>query len=517
MRSIRSRILASTLVGAMVLGGVAPARAASPEEIEQKLKALEDEVRALRRQLEQQSKPASPPAAAPVAAPAAPPAPAGTPPTGVAGTPPAPTVSPTGMVAMPEGARPSTPGKELFGLFPSPIEGIRFGMYGEFKFGTQQNPNANGQWQNGFDAARIVLLPTFQFTDSIIFNGEIEWEHSGIAFDNDDKLHGAVEIEQAYVDFLVSPHVNIRSPGIDLVPVGYINLHHEPTLFYSVNRPQIANGLVPTTWFAPAASVYGKIVDGLDYKFQISTSLEDFGDSFEARSEGGKVPPIGTPYEAGINGHEALGLAKSPTGDFAQLSNDIAYAFRLSYNPSFLPGFAGSTSVYFTPNTTPRGAHSDVGTTLGRSKLTLFDTEFRYRLPETGWEFRGEYARAFIGNPANLRANNDSDPENNVGRAMYGISGEVAYHQRLGRALGTEWWAVPFYRYTYENFQMGGFQGTDSNNPNGSGQMQFHTVGAAVFPTPKLVLKLDYQKVIDNTSHGARSDSVLGGVGFYFY
>src|SRR4249919_1184968 len=156
MRSIRSRILASTLVGAMVLGGVAPARAASPEEIEQKLRALEDEVRALRRQLEQQSKPASPPAAAPVAAPAAPPAPAGTPPTGVAGTPPAPTVSPTGMVAMPEGSRPSTPGKELFGLFPSPIEGIRFGMYGEFKFGTQQNPNANGQWQNGFDAARIV-------------------------------------------------------------------------------------------------------------------------------------------------------------------------------------------------------------------------------------------------------------------------------------------------------------------------------------------------------------------------
>ena len=280
---------------------------------------------------------------------------------------------------------------------------------------------------------------------------------------------------------------------------------------------QLANGLVPTTWFAPAASVYGKIVDGLDYKFQISTSLEDFGDSFEARSEGGKVPPIGTPYEAGINGHEALALAKSPTGDFAQLSNDIAYAFRLSYNPSFLPGFAGSTSVYFTPNTTPRGAHSDLGTTLGRSNLTLFDTEFRYRVPETGWEFRAEYARAFIGNPANLRANNDSDPENNVGRAMYGFSGEVAYHQRLGRALGTEWWAVPFYRYTYENFQMGGFEGTDSNNPNGSGTMQFHTVGAAVFPTPKLVLKLDYQKVIDNTSHGARSDSVLGGVGFYFY
>jgi hypothetical protein len=516
MRSIRSRTVASTLVAVMALGGAAPARAASPDEIEQKLKALEDEVRALRRQLEQQSKTTPPPTAAPVAAPATTPPPGGTPPTGVAGAPPPP-VSPTGMMTLPEGTRPSTPGKEMFGLFPSPIEGIRMGMYGEFKFGTMQNPNAQGHWQNGFDAQRIVLLPTFQFTDSIIFNGEIEFEHGGIAFDNDDKSHGAVEIEQAYIDFRISPYLNIRSPGIDLIPVGYINLHHEPTLFYSVNRPEIANGLVPTTWFAPAAGVYGKVVDGLNYQFQISTSLEDFGDSFDNRSEGKRVPPIGTPYEAGINGHEALALAKSPTGDFSQLSNDIAYAARLSYDPSFLPGFAGSTSVYFTPNTTPRGAHSDLGTTLGRSNLTLFDTEFRYRIPETGWEFRGEYARAFIGNPANLRANNDSDPENNVGRAMYGISGEVAYHQRLGSFLGSEWWAVPFYRYTYENFQMGGFHGTDSNNPTGSGQMQFHTVGAAVYPTPKLVLKLNYQKVLDNTSAGARSDSVLGAVGFYFY
>jgi hypothetical protein len=52
--------------------------------------------------------------------------------------------------------------------------------------------------------------------------------------------------------------------------------------------------------------------------------------------------------------------------------------------------------------------------------------------------------------------------------------------------------------------------------PTGAGQLQFHTVGVAVFPSPKLVLKLNYQKVIDKESGGARSDSVLGGVGFFF-
>ena len=68
-----------------------------------------------------------------------------------------------------------------------------------------------------------MLLPTYQLTDRIIFNAEIEFEHAGSGFDADDKLHGTAEIEQAWVDFLVSPYFNIRSPGIDLVPVGYIN------------------------------------------------------------------------------------------------------------------------------------------------------------------------------------------------------------------------------------------------------------------------------------------------------
>jgi hypothetical protein len=35
----------------------------------------------------------------------------------------------------------------------------------ELRFGAQQNLAANGQWQTGFDAARIVLLPTYQFND----------------------------------------------------------------------------------------------------------------------------------------------------------------------------------------------------------------------------------------------------------------------------------------------------------------------------------------------------------------
>jgi hypothetical protein len=501
----RCKLIAIGLLGVLTIAPATLARAVTPEEINQKLQALEDEIKNLKQQLEAVKAapaPAPPPVRAAPGTPAAPPAPAdSTQATQLTPQSPAPT---------------TTANRDIFGLLPSPLEGLRIGMYGEFKFGKAQNPDANGQWQLAADVTRIVLMPSYQFTDSIFLYSEIEVEHGGIAGDEDDKSNGAVEVEQAWVDFKINPYFNIRSPGIDLIPVGYTNLYHEPTLFYSVNRPTLANGLVPTTWFQPAMSVYGKVVENLNYQVQVSSSLEDFGNGIQETPDNNRVPPFPQGYAPGISGKEALVFAKAPNGDFRQLSNVLATAARLSYTPPFIPGLAGSTSLYYTPNTTPRGAYSDTGLPLHHSSLTMVDTEFRYRVPETGFEFRAEYVGIFFGNNRNLRANNDSDPTNNVGRAMYGMSGEIAYHQPLGRALGTEWELVPFYRYTYQNLQTGGYRGSDLNGPTGSGQQQIQTMGFAVFPGKKLVLKLTYENVIDRQSGGCKCDYVLGGVGFYF-
>ena len=423
--------------------------------------------------------------------------------------------------AKPSKAKPldvSTPPSELpiLGLAPSPVAGLSIGAYGEIKFGTLQNPAANGQWQNGFDAARMVLLPTYAITDNIIFNAEIEFEHAGAGFDNDDKLHGTAEIEQLWIDFKIIDQFNWRAPGIDLVPIGYINQHHEPTQFYSVNRPQIYDGLIPSTWKVPGTSVYGTISEDLKYQVMLSASNEDFGDAFDLRTEAKTVPPPPIPYFPGIDGLNALSFSNPPLGDFQQLNNSLAVSGRLDVTPTALPGFGGSVSAYYTPNVVPRGAHGDLGNFLGNSSLAMFDAEFRYRVPNTGFEFRGEYFRAEFGHPENLRANNDSDPTNNVGKSMYGYYGEIAYHVPMGTILNSEWEAVPFYNYTYENLQTAGFAGTDLNLPTGAGQRQFHTAGVAIFPSPKLVLKATYQHVIDRSLVGALSDSFLGGVGFFF-
>ncbi|MDD5263106.1 MAG: hypothetical protein PHD76_14785 [Methylacidiphilales bacterium] len=395
-------------------------------------------------------------------------------------------------------------GKSFFGLGSNSDSTFHIGAYGELKYG--RNESSAG-WRSGFDAGRVVLLPTWQIAENIIFNAEIEFEHGGIANDEDDKLHGSAEIEQAYLDFKFNEAINWRAPGVDVVPFGYTNLHHEPTQFYSVNRPELYQGLIPSTWFEGSTSLYGNIIDNLTYQFQISTSLEDSGVT-------GDLPAGG--YDAGISGTKALGLARSPIGDFSQTTNDLGYALRLGYTPPCIPGLSGSSSVYFTPNTTPRGAHSDTGASLGHSSLTMVDTELRYRIPKTGWEFRGEYVEIFLGSPGNLRANNDSDPSNNVGDTMHGWSLETAYHFNLSPKLKNGWEIVPFYRYSNIELQSGGYRGSDANMPTGQGERQYHTFGLAVFPTPDVVLKLDYQIALDEAPDSPQADHFLGSVGFAF-
>jgi hypothetical protein len=146
----------------------------------------------------------------------------------------------------------------------------------------------------------------------------------------------------------------------------------------------------------------------------------------------------------------------------------------------------------------------------------MLDTELRYRVPRTGFEFRAEVVDVIIGAPRNLRANNDGDPENNVGNHLWGFSLEAAYHIDLSERVHNGWELVPFYRYTYENLQTGGFAGIDDNLPTGQGQRQFYTFGLALFPTPQVVLKLDYQFALDNAPDSPRADHLLGAVGFFF-
>src|SRR5205085_2953263 len=206
---VAATLLATTSLLALGAGaaraGDAPAEAqqaaASNEVLLRKLEAMDKRIRMLEGQLRQANSPAPSPAATRAAsahavrtatgpyAEAAPPADAKATPTDAKIAPATPGDARPTPVSAP--TTPTTPtNKPILGLADSPIPGLSIGAYGEFFFGAQRIPAAGGQWQTGFDARRFVLLPVYQITDNIIFNAEIEFEHAGSGFDNDDKLHG---------------------------------------------------------------------------------------------------------------------------------------------------------------------------------------------------------------------------------------------------------------------------------------------------------------------------------------
>jgi hypothetical protein len=400
---------------------------------------------------------------------------------------------------------------------PAGTDALTWGAYGEVKYGLLKNPIANGGWQNGFDGGRLTLMPSYQLTDRILFKAEVEFEHGGIAFDDDDKLGGSVEVEQAYFDMAFGEHLHWRPPGIDLVPFGYTNLYHEPTLFYSVERPELGDGLIPTTWYAGSTSIHGQLAGPFSYQLWAGSSIVDDGGNVRDTTDA-KTPPDPTGYPAGVDGHEGLGLARPTTSDFLQESDTIAYALRLAYDVPGVRGLAGSSSVYFSPDIEPRHAYASdaagvkIGD-LGTCALTMADTELRFRPAQEGIELRGEAVAAWFSKPGNLRANNDGDTGNNVGHSMWGVSGEVAWHARWP---GGGWELVPFYRYTREVLQTHGVSGFDADTPTGAGRKSFHTVGLAIFPDPRLVFKIDYQAMRDGSPEGGHEDHLLGGVGFFF-
>lgn len=372
--------------------------------------------------------------------------------------------------------------------------GLKFGAYGEMLYRWREHS------VSAFDPRRLVLLPSYAVNDWMVFNSEIEIEHGGAGtdFTND----GNVEIEQAYVDFPVNEHFNWRSLGLDVVPVGRINLYHEPTVFYSTDRPELYREMIPSTWTEGASSIYGKIVDGLQYQAMISTGLED-------RSAAN-----------GINGNNGLRDARPSTGqNFSQTNGTPAFTGRLAYQPPWIPGLDGSTSWH----------HSEASSTSsafalnGDLNVDLIDTELRYFIPKTGWELRADCAIALIGNAGSLQANHDGDPTNNVGDHMWGAYAEVAYHfwpETWKKGRGKNMDLVPFARYTHLDLQTGRSGGSDATANSGGNERDIYTFGFAYFPAREIVLKLDYRIVDDHRTTGTPAGSELNQLqfltGFFF-
>ena len=133
------------------------------------------------------------------------------------------------------------------------------------------------------DFHRFVLLFTHSFSDRVRFVSELELEHAVVSPETD----GELELEQAYIDFLMSRNFNLRA-GMVLAPVGVINERHEPPVFHGVERPSVETVIIPTTWFGAGAGLHGEVGSGFRYRVYAMETLDASGFSAESGLRGGR-------------------------------------------------------------------------------------------------------------------------------------------------------------------------------------------------------------------------------------
>ena len=149
------------------------------------------------------------------------------------------------------------------------------GGYGELHY--NQKTVGEGETTKITDFHRFIIFYSHAWTESWSFKSEVELEHN---FVKDGQ--GELELEQAYVNYH-SEHFGIQA-GVILPSIGFLNEYHEPPLFLSVERPEYAKYIVPTTWFGNGMALYGKF-GSLDWKTVVMEGLN--GDNISSKWDQG--------------------------------------------------------------------------------------------------------------------------------------------------------------------------------------------------------------------------------------
>jgi hypothetical protein len=372
--------------------------------------------------------------------------------------------------------------KSVYGLGPAASKiyqvnkGLSIGGYGEgFYQNRVEDPKDEG---DNADLLRLVLYTGYKFTDKILFNSEIEFEHATTGEGAEEK--GEVSVEFANLDFLLQPMVNIRA-GLVLLPVGFINEIHEPPFFHGNNRPEVERRIIPSTWREIGVGLFGELLPGLQYRIYAVNGLDARGfDSESAIREGRQ------------NGSEVT-------------AEDLAFTGRLDYSPGFAPGLLIGGSAYLGnsgQDQTFNGQKADVFTQLYEGHV-----QWRYR----GIELRALGAWGHIDDAELVSAENCTVISANctvIGEAFYGWYAEAAYDVMPLLWTGTTQYLAPFFRYE----QLDTVAEAAADDP--SRDREIFQGGLSYKPIPNVVIKADYRNF--EAEAGDRADEFNLGLGFIF-
>ncbi len=346
-----------------------------------------------------------------------------------------------------------------------------FGGYGEIHANFAEGDDADGDSNDQIDIHRFVTYIGYDFADWLKFTSEIEIEHAMVSSGDS----GELEIEQAYLDFLLSDYANVRV-GRTLVPVGYLNQHHEPTTFNGVERPNFYKSIIPTTWWSDGAGLFGSLGD-LSYQVSVLGGLDG--------------------SEISSSGIRDSRLKERPS------LNDPAYALRLDYTPLAgrdLKLRLGASLYYSGLNNGNKGDDPDI-----KGDLAIYEADFSLNVQD--FDFSGAVAWEEISGVETLSAG--------VAEEIFGYYLEAGYHffpasWRTGKLAKAD--AVFFIRY--DDYD------TQDKMPTGvlgdpSKDRHDWTMGLSFYPVSNVVVKADYQ-ILKSEADTDPDNTINLGIGWQF-
>lgn len=352
---------------------------------------------------------------------------------------------------------------------------LSIGGYAQIDY---NQPFVKGEHSNStLDVHRLVLLFGYRFGEKTSFVSEIEVEHVS-----------EVYVEQAFLNHKFLPWLNFRG-GLMLVPMGIINEYHEPPTFNGVERPNLDNKIVPTTWREIGIGFSGRFDNAsLKYQLYVMNGFDGYnGSGMFSGSDG---------FRKGRQ-KGAESFMSSPT-----------LAARVDYYG--IPGLKLGVSSYNgkSQSTLYNGLDDNDAAALARADssvvgITMVGLDARYR--KGGFEARGQFNLANISNSDLYDEFTGSD----LGSKMLGWYLEAGYNLLHGNVNGQR--LVPFVRYEHYNTHAATAGNLEKN-------MAFDrtdvTIGAGWWLTSGTVLKADYQ--FFSNAAGSKSGQLNLGIGIWF-
>jgi hypothetical protein len=331
---------------------------------------------------------------------------------------------------------------------PGLLDRVTIGGYGELHYSNFENND------DEIDFHRFVLFFGYDFNDWIKFASELE-------------------IEQAFLDFLLSRPINLRA-GLMLVPVGIINETHEPPTFYGVERPDVDRVIIPTTWWEAGVGIHGNIAPGLNYKLYYVSSLD--AEDFRARD----------------------GLRAGRQKVIEAKAEDFALTGRLEYTG--LPGLKLGGSFLW-------GDTSQDDDALGDATVTLWEADLQYSI--RNFDLRGIYAYIDVDDTEKIFSKTGQV----IGETIVGWYVEGAYRFLNLIFPDTEQDLAVFARYSEYDTQDDVASGLTDD---GQFDIDVFTVGLDYKPHPSVVIKVDYQDRDNDSSTVEATDQWNVGIGYWF-